>query len=116
MLSILGSIGERAKSLWRFGALLGAVALVVLIAGCGGTVLDSTGAEEELQASLTKSLKEKVSSVECPSGQKVEPKATFDCTVNLKNGKTETATLEIRNKQADLSVIKLGGEAVRANE
>lgn len=77
--------------------------------GCGGTVIDATKAEEELQASLSKSLNEKVSSVDCPSEQTVEAGATFTCSVKLSNGKTETATLKIRNKEADVSVIHLSG-------
>jgi hypothetical protein len=84
------------------------LALAVLpLVGCGGTVIDPTKAEEELQASLSKSLNEKVSSVDCPSGQAVEAGATFTCSVKFANGKTETATLKIRNKDADVSVIDL---------
>jgi hypothetical protein len=79
----------------------------ISLAGCGETVIDGTKAEEQLQASLTKSLNEKVSSVHCPSDQEVEAGATFTCSVKLSNGKTETATLKIRNKDADVSVIDL---------
>ncbi len=79
------------------------------LAGCGGTVLDTTKTEEQLQASLSKSLHEKVSSVDCPSGQEVEAGATFTCSVKLSSGETRTATLKIRNKDADVSVIHLSG-------
>jgi hypothetical protein len=96
--------------LGRLGVVLGLLATVVFVAGCGETVIDSTKTEEALKANLTKSLKEKVSAVDCPSGQKVEPKATFACTVKLANGKTETATLKILNDNADVSVISLGTE------
>ncbi len=97
---------------------LGAVALfaALLLAGCGETVVDSAKTEEQLQASLSKSLGEKVSSVECPSGQKVEAGATFTCSVKLSGGKTETVTLKIRNKNADISVIKLTEGGSGANE
>jgi hypothetical protein len=93
----------------RFYGVLGAVAFFALfgIAGCGETVLDTTKTEEQLQASLSKSLHEKVSSVECPSDQKVEAGATFTCSVKLSDGTTETATLKIRNNDADVSVIDL---------
>jgi Domain of unknown function (DUF4333) len=93
----------------RFYVLLGAVAVATAFAGCGETVLDATKAEEALDASLSKSLETKVSAVDCPSDVEVEPKATFTCSVELAGGGTETATLEIRNEDADLSVIKLGG-------
>jgi Domain of unknown function (DUF4333) len=94
-----------------FYALLGATAAVAALAsaGCGGTVIDATKAEEALDASLSKSLETKVSAVDCPSDVEVEPKATFTCSVELVGGKTETATLEIRNEDADLNVIKLSG-------
>lgn len=75
--------------------------------GCGETVIDTTKTEEQLQASLSKSLGEKVSSVDCPSDQKVEAGATFTCSVKLSDGTTETATLKIRNNEADVSVIDL---------
>jgi uncharacterized protein DUF4333 len=103
------------RRLWAF---LGAVALAgaIVLAGCGETVVDSTKTEEQLQASLSKSLGEKVSSVECPSDQKVEAGATFDCTVKLSGGKTRTATMKIRNENADLSVIKLTEGASGGNE
>ncbi len=94
-----------------FYALLGAAAIVAALAltGCGETVIDATKQEEAIQASLSKSLGEKVSAVECPSGQKVEPGATFTCQVKLPQGKEEIATLKIRNKDADVSLIKLSG-------
>ncbi len=89
-------------------AVLAASALAV--AGCGEKVIDTSNIEETLQHNLESARKEKVSSVDCPSDQKVEPKATFTCTVNLSDGKTETATLEIRNDEADVSVIDLREE------
>jgi hypothetical protein len=93
----------------RSGALLGLLVALVFAVGCGDTIIDATKTEEALQASLSKSLEEKVSSVECPSSQKVEAGATFTCKVNLPKGKEETATLKILNKDADVSVIKLSG-------
>jgi hypothetical protein len=93
----------------RSGALLGLLAVLVFVVGCGETVIDSTKTEEALQANLSKSLEEKVSAVECPSSQKVEAGATFTCKVKLPKGKEETATLKILNKDADVSVIKLSG-------
>jgi len=93
----------------RLGAVLGLVAVLAFVAGCGDTIIDTTKTEEALQASLSKSLEEKVVSVDCPSDQKVEAGATFTCSVSLPKGKEETATLKILNKDADVSVIKLSG-------
>jgi hypothetical protein len=91
---------------------LAALALIALagLPGCGGTVIDTSKIEATLQHSLESERREKVSSVDCPSGQKVQPKATFRCTVNLAGGKTETATLEIRDSKADVSVIRIEEE------
>jgi hypothetical protein len=97
-------------SLLKFsGVLLGLIAAAVLVVGCGDTVLDATKTEEQLQASLSKSLGEKVSSVDCPSDQKVEKGATFNCSVKLQKGEEQTVTLEIRNSDADISVINISG-------
>jgi hypothetical protein len=91
---------------------LAASSLIALagLPGCGGTVIDTSKVEGTLQHSLESERKEKVSSVDCPSGQEVEPKATFQCTVNLAGGRTETATLEIRDSKADVSVIRIEEE------
>jgi Domain of unknown function (DUF4333) len=93
----------------RFGAVCALIVVALFAVGCGDTVIDATKTEEALQASLSKSLEEKVSSVECPSDQKVEAGATFTCNVKLPKGKEETATLKILNTDADVSVIKLSG-------
>ena len=83
------------------------VVAAVLGAGCGETVLDSTKMEEQLKASLSNSLGEKVASVDCPSGVKVEKGTTFECSVKVEKGAEQVATIEIRNQNADTSVINL---------
>jgi Domain of unknown function (DUF4333) len=90
---------------------LGAVALVVAIAfaGCGETVIDSTKTEEALEANLSRSLNEDVAAVSCPSDVEVEKGKTFSCSVKLKKGAEQTATLKILNEDADVSVINLNG-------
>jgi hypothetical protein len=93
----------------RFGATAGVVAIVGFAVGCGETVIDSAKTEDALEANLSKSLETKVAAVDCPSDVEVEPQATFTCTVELANGETETATLEILNEDADVSVTKLSG-------
>lgn len=79
----------------------------LVLAGCGDTVIDSKSTEETLQASLEKSLHEKITSVDCPSDVKIEPGKTFTCEVNFPKGKQATATLKIRNKDADISIERL---------
>jgi len=81
--------------------------VALLAAGCGETVLDSTKMEEQLKASLSNSLGEKVASVDCPSGVKVEKGTTFECSVKVQKGAEQVATIEIRNQNADTSVINL---------
>jgi hypothetical protein len=88
-------------------AALALSAIVFAALGCGETVIDSTKAEEATKASLEDSLHEKIASVECPSGQKVEPGTSFTCTVGFSDGSRETATLKIRNKDADVSIVGL---------
>ena len=86
---------------------LGLVAVAFLAVGCGETVLDSAKMEDQLKASLSNSIGEKVSSVDCPSGVKVEKGTTFECTVKPEKGAEQVATIEIRNQNADTSVINL---------
>jgi hypothetical protein len=93
----------------RSGVLLGLIAVVALAVGCGETVIDTSKTEDALKANLSKSLEKKVSSVDCPSDQKVEAGATFTCKVSFAGGEEETATLKILNKDADVSVVKLSG-------
>lgn len=78
-----------------------------MLAGCGDTVIDDGKAEDTLQASLEDSLHEKISAVDCPSGQDVEAGRTFTCTVSFSSDKQAIATLKIRNKDADVSLVGL---------
>jgi len=91
------------------GVLLGLLVAAVLVAGCGETIIDSQKTEEQLEANLSHSLNEKISSVDCPSNQKVEKGATFNCSVKLQKGQEQTVTLKIRNDNADISVINVSG-------
>ncbi len=82
----------------------------VLVVGCGGTVIDSGKAEDALQQNLQRSLDRKVSSVDCPSDQDVDPGATFTCTVRYSGGEQATATLKVLNDDADVSLIDFKGD------
>ena len=85
---------------------LALVAWAFFAFGCGGdTVIDSEKAEGAIGTNLERSLHEKVTSVACPSGQKVEVGATFSCTVDFSNGKHATVTLKIRNDKADTDLV-----------
>jgi predicted ATP-binding protein involved in virulence len=68
-------------------------------------VIDASKAEGAIQTNLERSLHEKVTSVVCPSGQKVEPGNEFTCTIDFANGKHATVTLKIRNKEADTDEV-----------
>ena len=91
----------------RCAALLAAGAIALAASGCGDTVIDSAKADGALQTSLERSLKEKVSSVDCPSGQKVEPGATFICSVKFADGQRASVEIKIVNEDADVSVVHL---------
>jgi hypothetical protein len=79
---------------------------VVALYGCG-TVIDREKLQDTIQASLKKSIHEKIKAVECPSDQPVDPGATFTCDVIFPDDKREVATLKIRDKDADISMIGL---------
>lgn len=91
----------------RFGVLcaLGIVALATT--GCGETVIDDAKTEAALEQNLERSSGAKITSIECPSGVEVEKDATFQCSIELKGGGGETATLKILNEDADVAVTKL---------
>jgi hypothetical protein len=94
--------------LGRSGALAVPLAAVALLgAGCGETVIDSAKTEAAIEQNLTHATGQKVSKVECPSGVEVKAGATFECTVILAGGKQETATLKIRDSNADVEVTDL---------
>jgi Domain of unknown function (DUF4333) len=82
------------------------IAAASLAAGCG-TVVDREKLQDTVQASLESSIHEKIQQVECPSDQQVDPGATFTCDVIFSDDRREVATLEIRNKEADISMIDL---------
>jgi hypothetical protein len=86
-------------------ALLGV--LVLAASGCGETVIDDVKTEEAIEASLEKSLHEKIKGVDCPADVKVEAGKTFTCTVDFPKGNEATATLKIRNSDADVSLVGL---------
>lgn len=93
--------------LGRFGTLFALALALFIVTGCGGTVLDAAATEDQIEAEVAKTQGKKVSSVDCPSDVEVEPETTFTCTVRLANGDTETATLLIRDEDANLSFIRL---------
>jgi hypothetical protein len=98
---------KRMSLTGRLGLMLGALAVLAFASGCGETIIDSTKTEEALEANLSKSLRQKVSSVDCPSDVEVEKGKTFTCSVRLAGGKEQTATLKILNSDADVSVVSL---------
>jgi hypothetical protein len=78
----------------------------VLLSGCG-TVVSQEKLQDTAQASLEKSIHEKIKEVECPSDQSVEPGATFTCDVIFSDNRREEAVMKIRNDDADISMVGL---------
>ena len=74
--------------------------------GCG-TVIDHAKLQDTIQASLESSVHEKIKSVECPADVSVDPGETFECIVIFSDDRREVATLKIRNKDADISMVGL---------
>ena len=68
--------------LGRSGAVAALLAVAFLAVGCGETVIDDAKTEAAIEQNLEKSVGQKVSSVDCPSGVEVEAGATFTCTVS----------------------------------
>ncbi|MEX2447920.1 MAG: DUF4333 domain-containing protein [Solirubrobacterales bacterium] len=91
----------------RLAALAALLATALAAAGCGETVIDDAKTEAALEQDLQGALGEKVTAVECPSGVEVEPGATFECDVILAGGERRSATLRIRNEDADIEVTGL---------
>jgi hypothetical protein len=91
-------------------------AVTIVATGCGETVIDRVKAEETVQASLEKSLHEKIDSVQCPSDVKVEAGVSFACTVGFSDGSQDIAKLKIRNKDADVSLVGLEKHKVERGE
>lgn len=73
-------------------------------------MIDRVKLQDTIQASLERSVHEKIKVVECPSDQPVDPGATFTCDVILSDGGRELAILKIRNKDADISMVGLKPE------
>lgn len=77
------------------------------LSACGGTVIDEAKAEDAIQSSLEQGGKIKVKSVQCPSDVDVKAGTTFDCEVVSDSGIKATATLKIRNEDADVTFVGL---------
>jgi hypothetical protein len=93
----------------RFFLVLTLVFGVGVLCGCG-TVVDREKLQDTVQASLESSIHEKIQAVECPSDQSVDPGTTFTCSVIFSDHRREVATLKIRNKDADISMVGLKPE------
>jgi len=92
-----------SPAVYLFAAAIGL--LMLILAGCAGNVVDREKAQDTVQASLERSLHEKIKAVDCPSGLNVDPGATFSCVVDRSNGMHASVTLKIRDKEADLSIV-----------
>lgn len=86
--------------------ILAVVAGALLAAGCGKTVIDLSKTEDQIQAEA-EGQGNNVASVDCPSDVEVVAGDKFTCTVRLSGGGTETATLRIRDEDANLTLLSL---------
>ena len=93
----------------RFLAVFALLAALVALYGCG-TVIDKVKLQDTIQASLEDSIHEKIKQVDCPSDESVEPGATFSCVVIFSDDRREVTTLEIRNEDADITMIDIKPE------
>ena len=94
------------RKLARAGAVSTLVAAGLALAACGGTVIDEDKAEDAIFADLERD-GVKVQSVDCPGGVDVEAGSSFQCEVVAGDGLNATATLRIRNEDADLRFVSL---------
>jgi len=101
-------IGRKRSTFGQLGAGL-ALGAALILAGCGGTALDSESLEAEVSEYLHKSLHEDVKSIDCPSEEPVDPGRIVDCTVTLKGGQKKVIGIEIVNKDADIRVAHYRG-------
>ena len=97
--------------LGKLAALLALALASFGVLGCGGVVIDHAKEEALIEENLEKSVGQKVSSVECPSGVEVEKGKTFECTVRLQGGKRETVTVKILNSDADTEITNVQSAA-----
>jgi hypothetical protein len=91
----------------RAGAALAFALALLLLAGCGDKVIDDDKAADAVQADLERGLEVEVESVDCPSDVEVDPGETFQCTVIAAGGDEATATLRIRDEDANIRFIDL---------
>jgi hypothetical protein len=84
-----------------------AAASALVLAGCGGTELDSQKLEEALPKDLSTVVSSPIKSASCPSGIEVEKGKTFTCEVVLADGKKKTVKLRFLNDDADYEFVGL---------
>jgi hypothetical protein len=85
--------------------ILSTVLVGIGVAGCGGEVVDETGAEQRIQAELERVLHTDPGGADCPSDVSVEAEKRFRCDIR---GRTPLfATVKVLNSEADLQVIAL---------
>ena len=81
---------------------LAAAARALCVAACGETVIDSPSPRTAIEGNLERPRGLKVTSVDCPSDVEVEGH-DLRMRRHRADGKEETATLKIRNEDADVA-------------
>jgi hypothetical protein len=89
-------------------ALIAASAL--LLAGCGGTTLDTQNLEETLPKDLRPVVSSPVKSASCPSDIDVEKGKEFSCKIVLVDGTKKTVHLRLTDDKADYEFLNLSSD------
>lgn len=91
-------------------------ALVVAMAGCGGSTVSARKAE----VLVKRSLDQPSTSVNCPNGVAIKKGRSFDCNIGFRNGDTAIVRLhetnntgEVSASAKDFKVTTIGGAAAR---
>lgn len=79
----------------------------ILLAGCGGTVIDAEKAEPAIRFDVQEATGTKIRAVDCPTGVEVVAGKRFTCRVFAADGDEAVAEAEILNEDADVRLIRL---------
>jgi len=77
-----------------------AITSSLLVAACGGQVVEQAGIESEAQALLEDRLGVKVVGVTCPEDVPVEAEEEFDCDAEISSGESVTVTAQVTDPEA----------------
>lgn len=85
-----------------------AAAVMLVLAGCGGQVIDAKKAREAVAEDVERKTGVEVRSVSCPKDVEISPGVTFTCRVIAMDGRKADVELRIRNFEADVTTVSIG--------